>query len=51
MIGLIKQGVLLFFVVVFLIVLVRLALSRSDRYRRAARIPLEDDRVVDPRQK
>ena len=47
--GTIKQGVLLFFVAVFVVILLRLVLSRSDRYRKAARIPLDDHEVVEPR--
>ena len=44
-----KQGVLITFVVIFMWVLVKLILDRTDRYGRAARIPLDEFEVVDPR--
>ncbi|MCP3903920.1 MAG: cbb3-type cytochrome c oxidase subunit 3 [Planctomycetes bacterium] len=43
-----KQIVLVFFVILFVAIVVRLILSKSRRYDDTARIPLEDD-VVTPR--
>ena len=46
--ALIKQVVLVLFTTIFVVVLLRLLWSRSDRYRRAAQIPLHEE-VVDSR--
>lgn len=48
-VGIIKQGVLLFFVLLFVGILLKLILTKSERYRRIARIPLDETQVVDPR--
>lgn len=40
---------LLIFVGVFLVMLVRVLLAKRGTFNRAARIPLEDDRVATPR--
>ena len=48
-IGAMKQIILVFFTLVFVGVVIHLVVTRSDRYRRAAQIPLDEGRVVDPR--
>jgi hypothetical protein len=40
----------LIFVGVFVAVVVRLLLSRSDRYKKAAQMPLEDEKIIEPRE-
>ncbi|MDH3626393.1 MAG: CcoQ/FixQ family Cbb3-type cytochrome c oxidase assembly chaperone [Acidobacteriota bacterium] len=44
-----KKIALLFFFLVFLVVFLRLVLTRRATYDQAARIPLDDDTVVTPR--
>jgi len=41
---------LVIFFVVFLAIVIWVILARPGRFRKAARIPLEDDRVVTPRE-
>lgn len=48
-IAFVKEAVLVFFVVLFVGIALRLVLSRSRRYERAAQIPLHDDKVVTER--
>ena len=47
--GVIKQGVLLFFVLLFVGVLLKLIFGKTERYQKIARIPLDETEVVEPR--
>ena len=42
---------LVIFFVVFLAIVIWVIIARPGRFRKAARIPLEDDRVVTPRER
>jgi hypothetical protein len=43
------EAALVIFFIVFVLIVLGLVFSRSSRWRKAAQIPLEDDRVVTPR--
>ncbi|UCF67698.1 MAG: cbb3-type cytochrome c oxidase subunit 3 [Acidobacteriota bacterium] len=48
-VALLKMIALVFFFCVFLYIVIWLIFSRSERHKRHARLPLEDERVIEPR--